>query len=277
MTADENAKKAQTDDAKSLKALKESKEQLKREKQSKSDDDEDIACDTLQSSSGFDMMMKDHEDWSSSQNENNNYQKDLMDNFSNNNNNNKNNNKHQSQPSNASAYPNQNKSMMSPSSNERKGSLRSLFEDDNRNNGEVRVSSKHVTNYNMMVQLSQNKGSSNSGGIGNGKAAVNMESTMLASGIQQSVRNLVSVVEKPISNSINANNADDRKSDDIYLQQIVSCCTHEQQRDNETMEALILCCKEFSTPEFLYIFYIYDVYIFFCCCYVYVFLFGNGK
>ncbi|ETO11072.1 hypothetical protein RFI_26304 [Reticulomyxa filosa] len=118
----------------------------------------------------------------------------------------------------------------------------------------------------MMMQLSQNKGSSNSG-IGNGKAAVNMESTMLASGIQQSVRNLVSVVEKPISNSINANNADD-----ISLQQIVLRCTHEQQRDNETMEALILCCKEFSTPEFLYIFYIYDVYIFFCCCYVYVFL-----
>ncbi|ETN99352.1 hypothetical protein RFI_38129, partial [Reticulomyxa filosa] len=35
------------------------------------------------------------------------------------------------------------RSMMSPSSNERKVSLRSLFEDDNLNNEEVRVASKH--------------------------------------------------------------------------------------------------------------------------------------
>ncbi|ETO02976.1 hypothetical protein RFI_34434 [Reticulomyxa filosa] len=162
MTADENAKKARTDDAKSLKALKERKEQLKqdkaalekgrlkREKQSESDEDDesvaqqgekptvdkDAICnqssssggnnhssmnrcswrcptctltndpatscyvtrDTLRSSSGFDMM--DHEDGSNSQNENNDYEKDIMD---------SNNNKHQSQPRNANAYSNQSK------------------------------------------------------------------------------------------------------------------------------------------------------------------------
>ncbi|ETO00258.1 hypothetical protein RFI_37189, partial [Reticulomyxa filosa] len=32
-------------------------------------------------------------------------------------------------------------------------------------------------------------------------------------------------------------------------------------RDNETMETLIMCYKEFSTPEFFYIFYIYDLHI----------------
>ncbi|ETO01225.1 hypothetical protein RFI_36215 [Reticulomyxa filosa] len=84
-----------------------------------------------------------------------------------------------------------------------------------------------------------------------------MDSAMLASGIQPSVRNLVGVVERPSSNSINANNADESKSDEIILQQI----------DNETMEALIICCKEFSTTEFLYIFFIFMMYTFFFCCF----------
>ncbi|ETO37008.1 Ras guanine nucleotide exchange factor [Reticulomyxa filosa] len=262
---------------------------------------------------------------------------------------------------------------MSPSSNGRKGSLKSLFEDDNHNNnGEVRVVSKHVMNYNMMMQLSQNKAGAGGGAVGSGsgggaaaaggngvdgmkkkkadkdaferavidiscynesprqvfntlrsvakkllkdderyrtldttnpkveerllgyegvidfllllgfdsdamgqrlvckekpdqevirtairvldshenrlKAAVHMDSAMLASGVQSSARNL-SVVERPVSNSINANNADDNESDDMTLQQIVLLCTHEQQRDNETMETLIMCYKEFSTAE----------------------------
>ncbi|ETO11428.1 Ras guanine nucleotide exchange factor [Reticulomyxa filosa] len=73
---------------------------------------------------------------------------------------------------------------------------------------------------------------------------------MLASGIQLSVRNLVGVVERPIGNSFNANNADDSKSDDITtLQQTILIYTHEQQRDNETMETLIIYYKELSTPE----------------------------
>ncbi|ETO11535.1 hypothetical protein RFI_25842, partial [Reticulomyxa filosa] len=71
--------------------------------------------------------------------------------------------------SNASTYSNQGKLMMSPSSNGRKVSLRFLFEDDSHNNGEVQVSSKHMTNNNMMTQLSKSKVSDNcGGGSGNG-------------------------------------------------------------------------------------------------------------
>ncbi|ETO07069.1 hypothetical protein RFI_30324 [Reticulomyxa filosa] len=73
------------------------------------------------------------------------------------NNNNSNNNKHQSRPSNASAYPNKCKSMISQSSNGRKGYLISLFEDYNSNNGDVRVASKHVTNYNMMRAVTEQR------------------------------------------------------------------------------------------------------------------------
>ncbi|ETO11427.1 hypothetical protein RFI_25948 [Reticulomyxa filosa] len=158
MTADKNAKKARTEEAKSSKESEEQlkqdkaaleKERLKREKQFNSDnDDENVAQQGEGPSVNKEVIRK------------------------------------QSSSSGGNSRPSMNRrswicpictsindpavshcarSMMLLSSNGRKVSLRYLFEDNNRNNGEVRVASRHMINYNMMTQLSQNKSSSNDG------------------------------------------------------------------------------------------------------------------